>query len=193
MRTPLYTVEPLYSNPLKWGHLCVQWNPSIPTPWNEDTCGIPLFQPPEMRTPLCTVEPLYSNPLKWGHLCVQWNPWLGHLLHFAPFFKNISDIVNTSTVTIHSTLSSTVNPTLTTPLSQQRAVALPKMTSNWECSTYKTRSNENSMTISWRRGRPETLIWFDAGWMWSSITNFIPTCKEIMKILRLYFLVLYSG
>ena len=31
MRTPLYTVEPLYSNPLKRGHLCIQWNSSIPT------------------------------------------------------------------------------------------------------------------------------------------------------------------
>ena len=54
MRTPLYTVELLYSNSLKWGHLCIQWNSSIPTPWNEDTSahnGIPLlFQPPEMRT-----------------------------------------------------------------------------------------------------------------------------------------------
>ena len=83
MRTPLYTVEPLYSNTLKWGHLCIQWNSSIPTPWNEDTSvysGTPLFQPPEMRTPLYTVEPLYSNTLKWGHLCIQWNssiptPW----------------------------------------------------------------------------------------------------------------------
>ena len=27
MRTPLYTVEPLYSNPLKWESLCIQWNP----------------------------------------------------------------------------------------------------------------------------------------------------------------------
>ena len=83
MRTPLYTVELIYSNPLKWGHLCTQWNSSIPTPWNEDTSvhsGTPLFQPPEMRTPLYTVELIYSNPLKWGHLCIQWNssiptPW----------------------------------------------------------------------------------------------------------------------
>ena len=100
MRTPLYTVELLYSNPLKWGHLCIQWNSSIPTPWNEDTSvysgtplfqppemrtplytvELPLFQPPEMRTPLYTVELLYSNPLKWGHFCIQWNssiptPW----------------------------------------------------------------------------------------------------------------------
>ena len=83
MRTPLYTVELLYSNPLKWGHLCIQWNSSIPTPWNEDTSvysGTPLFQHPEMRTPLYTVELLYSNTLKWGHLCIQWNssiptPW----------------------------------------------------------------------------------------------------------------------
>ena len=83
MRTPLYTVELLYSNTLKWGHLCIQWNSSIPTPWNEDTSvysGTPLFQHPEMRTPLYTVELLYSNPLKWGHLCIQWNssiptPW----------------------------------------------------------------------------------------------------------------------
>ena len=45
MRTPLYTVEPLYSSPLKLGHLCIQ---SIPTP--------------EMRTSLYTVESLYSNP-----------------------------------------------------------------------------------------------------------------------------------
>ena len=37
MRTPLYTVEFLYFNPLKWGHLCIQWNSSISTPWNEDT------------------------------------------------------------------------------------------------------------------------------------------------------------
>ena len=53
MRTPLYTVELLYSNTLKWGHLCIQWNSSIPTPWNEDTSvysGTPLFQHPEMRT-----------------------------------------------------------------------------------------------------------------------------------------------
>ena len=70
MRTPLYTVELLYSNTLKWGHLCIQWNSSIPTPWNEDTSvysGTPLFQHPEMRTPLYTVELLYSNTLKWGH------------------------------------------------------------------------------------------------------------------------------
>ena len=48
---------------IQWGHLCIQWNPSIPTPWNEDTSvysGTPLFQ--------------------WGHLCIQWNssiptPW----------------------------------------------------------------------------------------------------------------------
>ena len=76
MRTPLYTVELLYSNTLKWGHLCIQWNSSTPTPWNEDTSvysGTPLFQPPEMRTPLYTVEHLYSNNLKWGHLCIQWN------------------------------------------------------------------------------------------------------------------------
>ena len=33
VRTPLYTVEPLSSNTLEWGHLCTQWNPSIPTPW----------------------------------------------------------------------------------------------------------------------------------------------------------------
>ena len=68
MRTPLYTVESLYSNTLKWGHLCIQWNS---TPWNEDTSvysGTPLFQLPEMRTPLYTVELLYSDPLKWGHL-----------------------------------------------------------------------------------------------------------------------------
>ena len=51
MRGHLYTVESLYSSPLKWGHL---WNPSIPAPWNEDTSGTPLF-----------------HPLKWGHL---WNP-----------------------------------------------------------------------------------------------------------------------
>ena len=83
MGTPLYTVELLYSNTLKWGHLCIQWNSSIPTPWNEDTSvysGTPLFQHPEMRTPLYTVELLYSNTLKWGHLCIQWNssiptPW----------------------------------------------------------------------------------------------------------------------
>ena len=83
MRTPLYTVELLYSNPMKWGHFCIQWNSSIPTPWNEDTSvysGTPLFQPHEMRTPLYTVELLYSNPMKWGHLCIQWNssiptPW----------------------------------------------------------------------------------------------------------------------
>ena len=36
MGTPLYTVGPLYSNPLKLGHLC---------------SGTPLFQPPEMETP----------------------------------------------------------------------------------------------------------------------------------------------
>ena len=80
----------LYSNLLKWGHLCIQWNSSIPTPWNEDTSvhsGTPLFQHPEMRTPLYTVELplfqhpemrtllytvelLYSYPLKWGHLCI---------------------------------------------------------------------------------------------------------------------------
>ena len=83
MRIPLYTVELLYSNTLKWGHLCIQWNSSIPTPWNEDTSvysGTPLFQHPEMRTPLYTVELLYSNTLKWGHLCIQCNssipiPW----------------------------------------------------------------------------------------------------------------------
>ena len=76
MRTPLYTVEFLYYNPLKWGHLCIQWNSSIPTPWNEDTSvysGTPLLQPPELRAPLYTVELLYSNPLKRGHLCIQWN------------------------------------------------------------------------------------------------------------------------
>ena len=83
MRAPLYTVEHLYSNSLKWGHLCIQWNTSIPTPWNEDTSvcsGTPLFQHPEMRTPLYAVELLYSNTLKWGHLSMQWNssipaPW----------------------------------------------------------------------------------------------------------------------
>ena len=32
MWTPLYTVELLYSNPLKCGHLCIQWNSSILTP-----------------------------------------------------------------------------------------------------------------------------------------------------------------
>ena len=32
MRTSLYRVEPLYSNTLKRGHLCIQWNSSIPTP-----------------------------------------------------------------------------------------------------------------------------------------------------------------
>ena len=84
MRTPLYTVELLYSNTLKWGHLCIQWNSSIPTPWNEDTSvysGTPLFQHPEMGTPLYTLELLYSNPLKWGHFCIQWNSFMkwGHL------------------------------------------------------------------------------------------------------------------
>ena len=81
MRTPLYTVKPLYSNTLKWGHLCIQWSPSIPTPWNEDTSvysEAPLFQHPEMRTPLYTVKPLYSNTLKWGFLSSistkLWNP-----------------------------------------------------------------------------------------------------------------------
>ena len=88
VRTPLYTVEPLYSNTLEWGHLCIQWNPSIPTPWSEDRLciqwnpsiptpwsedtsvysGTPLFQHPGVRTPLYTVEPLYSNTLEWGHL-----------------------------------------------------------------------------------------------------------------------------
>ena len=83
-RTPLYTVEPLYSNTLKqehrciqwnsntlkWGHLCIQWNSSIPTPWNVDTSvysGTPLFQHPEMWTPLYTVESvelLFFNTLK---------------------------------------------------------------------------------------------------------------------------------
>ena len=48
MRTHLYKVEPLHSNPTE----------------NEDTSGTPVFQPPEMRTPLYTVELLYSNPLK---------------------------------------------------------------------------------------------------------------------------------
>ena len=50
MRTPLYTVEPSIPTPwnedtsvysgtplFQWGHLCIQWNSSIPTPWNEDT------------------------------------------------------------------------------------------------------------------------------------------------------------
>ena len=72
MRTPLYTVELLYSNTLKWGNLYTQWNSTISTPWNEDTSvysGTPLFQHPEMRTPLYTVELLYSYTLKWGHLC----------------------------------------------------------------------------------------------------------------------------
>ena len=48
LRTPLYTVELLYSNTLKWGHLCIQWNSSIPTPWNEDTSvysGTPFILP----------------------------------------------------------------------------------------------------------------------------------------------------
>ena len=63
MRTPLYTVE----------HLCIQWNTSIPTPWNKDTSvynGFPLFQVLNEDTsvyggtPLYTVEHLYSNPLK---------------------------------------------------------------------------------------------------------------------------------
>ena len=95
MRTPLCTVELLYSNTLR--SPSVQ-NSSIPKPWNEDTfciqqnssiptplghplySGTPLFQHPEMRTLLYTVEPLYSNTLKWGHLCIQWNssiptPW----------------------------------------------------------------------------------------------------------------------
>ena len=74
MRTPLYTVEPLYSHLLRWGHFYIQWNPSIPTPWNEDTSaysGTPLFPLTEMRTLLYTVEPLYSNSLKWGHLCIK--------------------------------------------------------------------------------------------------------------------------
>ena len=47
--------------------LCIQWNPSIPTPWSEDTSvysGTPLFQHPGVRTPLYTVEPLYSNTLE---------------------------------------------------------------------------------------------------------------------------------
>ena len=60
----LDTMEPLYSNPLKWGHLCIQWNPFLPTPWNRTTLYTvepPLFQPPKMRTPLYTVELLYSN------------------------------------------------------------------------------------------------------------------------------------
>ena len=39
MSTPLYTVELLYLNILKWGHLCVN-------------SGTPLFQHPEMSTPL---------------------------------------------------------------------------------------------------------------------------------------------
>ena len=66
-----------YSNTMKWGHLCIQWNSSIPTPWNENTSvyrGTPLFQLPEMRTPLYRVELLYSNTLKWEHLCIEWNP-----------------------------------------------------------------------------------------------------------------------
>ena len=75
-----YTVE---LNTLKWGHLCIQWNSSIPRPWNVDTSvysETPLFQHPVMRTPLYTVELLYSNTLKCGHLCIQWNssiptPW----------------------------------------------------------------------------------------------------------------------
>ena len=74
MRTPLYTVKLLYSNPLKWrhlsiqwnlysnsqkwGHLCIQWNPSIPTSWNQD-------------------RSVYSET-PWGHLCIQWKiSWNG--------------------------------------------------------------------------------------------------------------------
>ena len=83
MRTPLYTVELLYSNTLKWGHLCIQWNSSIPNFLNEDTSVYSGTPNPEMRTPLYTVELLYSNTLKCGHLCIQYsNPlkW-GHLLY----------------------------------------------------------------------------------------------------------------
>ena len=58
MQSPIHNKcysEHLYSNSLKRGHLCIQWNSSIPTPRNEDTSvysGTPLFQHPETRTPL---------------------------------------------------------------------------------------------------------------------------------------------
>ena len=52
MRTPLYTVELLYSKATE-----------MRTP-SSVYSGIPLFQHPEMRTPLYTVELLCSNPLK---------------------------------------------------------------------------------------------------------------------------------
>ena len=74
---PLLEIATHWNSSMKW-YLCIRWNPSIPTPWNEDTSvysGTHLFQLPEMRTPLYIVEPLYSNTLKWGHLCIKEAHW----------------------------------------------------------------------------------------------------------------------
>ena len=62
----LFLVELLYSNTLKWGHLCIQWNSSISTPWNEDTSvysGTPLFQTPwNEDTSVYSGTPLFQTP-----------------------------------------------------------------------------------------------------------------------------------
>ena len=55
MRTPLYTVELLYSNPLE-----------MRTPLY--TVELLYSNPLEMRTPLYTVELLYSKTLKWVYI-----------------------------------------------------------------------------------------------------------------------------
>ena len=75
MRTPLYTVKLLYSNTLKWGHLCLQCNSSIPTTWNEDTFvySEPLYSNPWNEDTFVYSETPLFQPLKWGHLCLQWN------------------------------------------------------------------------------------------------------------------------
>ncbi len=65
VKTPLYTVEPL---PLEVRHLCIQWNPSIPNPWNKDTSvynETSLFQPLGMRnsnpwTSVYSITPLFQ-------------------------------------------------------------------------------------------------------------------------------------
>ena len=51
MMTSLYTVESLYSNPLKLGHLCIQWNTSLKWEWDisQITYDINRTSPSEMK------------------------------------------------------------------------------------------------------------------------------------------------